>query len=274
MVMMMMIKWTNNEKNSIPCNHKCSSPLLSPYTLYRQPYLIQQTAPVYWNYFTEECPGRNRGYTARVVAGAGRAQVPWAWQRWGASSHASADVAGPGSTSQKPSPPLLPRPGPTRAARLRRSWAKTVDSGQSPAKPPARPPYPVLLGGQSGAQKGTAAAFRFSDSAQPRKPRYPRPPTQASHPQRGLRHTCRGSATAPSQRRFQAPPSVTPRRPGSSRVLSRPGAWNEMATIKRRWNSACAKGPHASLWNYASQEPQRHLHFGLRVIFGFFQPPE
>lgn len=68
---------------------------------------------------------------------------------------------------------------------------QTADN-QPPQRAPILTPSPVLLRGQSGAQRGTAAATaRFSDPAQPRRPGFPPPP--ARRQPRGLRHTCSSS---------------------------------------------------------------------------------
>lgn len=115
----------------------------------------------------------------------------------------------PRANSGRPAPQVVSQEGGQRAV---------------PRKAPCPTPLPSPSRGPVGGSEGGGSGFQVLRFGAAAETRYPRPPTQASHPQRGLRHTCKGSATAPSQRRFQAPPSVTPRRPGRSRVLSRPGA--------------------------------------------------
>jgi len=95
---------------------------------------------------------------------------------------------GPGVHVTKAAPRVPPRstraPGqlgpPGSAGREPGRWTTG-----NPRKAPCLTPSPVLLGGQLGAQRGAAAASRFSDSAQPRRPGFPPAALPASHPQTG-----------------------------------------------------------------------------------------
>lgn len=220
-------------------NNKSSSPLLSPYqTLYIRPYLIQQTTPVVSVVILQmnvrvvprsSCPVKWRATDARrsprLTPPRRRQprQQPRQRGRGGPGVHVTTAVP-PASLPAAPAAQANSGSPAPQVESQASGEGRQVDNGL-PRQAPCPAPSPVL-GGQPGAQRG-AAPSKFSDSSQPRRPGFPPPP--ASHPQRGLRHTCRGSATAPGPRRFQAPPSAAPRRPAGPGVLSRPGAGD------RRW---------------------------------------
>lgn len=189
----MMIKQANNEKDSKLCKNKSSSPLLSPHPASRpRPYPLQRATPVVTGVILQ-----------RVRALPRRPPVP------GGQRQRQRRRGGPGVHVTGPAPPVpaQPAPGPPR---------QVPRPPPRPAKSPGRlgPPRAAglrapALRGQPGAQTG-AAASKVSGSARPPTAISPRP---ASHPQRGLRHTCVGSAAATGPRRPRAPPSAAPRRP-------------------------------------------------------------
>lgn len=231
----------------MPPHNKSSSPLLSP--CHTALFNTENDPKGY--YFTDEhlephrepCP-----FTS------------WRWTCAPAPRCDRASAAGSTSTSQKPLPPRpSPLPPESWAGRGHGFWGGPgmgttgLPPGPLPGpllSPPWRPVWRSEGGG--GLQgSGTRRSLRAQASPRPR----PRARRAALTHLQGLRRR-------PGQRRFQAPPSAAPRRPGGSRVLSPLGRDRQWRPLKRKGMAHAQKAPRAPLWNYASQEPRLRLHFG------------